>query len=66
VDELTKQREQLDELKHLINSLNIFKERMPPLVFMVDLFSMRDEINYLSGYIDCMVNFGIELPPESL
>jgi len=64
MDELKKQRKELDELKYLVNGLNIFRPRLPAGVFTVDLYSMMEEIEYLCGYLDCMMNFGIQLLPE--
>ena len=65
MNELKAQRKNLDELKHLTNSLNIFKHRLPPFLFTTDLNYMLDEIKYLSGYINCMIKFNINPLPES-
>ena len=64
MNELEKQRAGLDKLYYLVNSLNIFKCRLPPAVFHWDLNEMIKDIQYLSGYIDCMLKFEIEPLPE--
>ena len=61
MDELIEWRGKLAQLKLLVNGLNIFKNSLPPFVLMTDLYSLLEELNYLSGYIDCMIKFKNEL-----
>ena len=55
MDEIKRQREQLDELHRLVNSLNIFVPSLPAGVFTCDLYSMLERITYLKGYLDSML-----------
>jgi len=65
MNELIQLRSELDQLKHSVNRLLYFRRRLPPGVFGTDLYTMLEEINYLKGYLDCMISFEVELPPES-
>lgn len=60
MDELQQQRKQLGELRKLVNSLNICKDDLPPGVVLTDLDYFMREIDYLRGYLECMINFQIE------
>lgn len=62
MDEIEQQRKQLDDLHHLVNSLNIFISVMPPFLVETCLVSFLNDIKYLSGYLDCMLKFKINLP----
>ncbi|MCL2229402.1 MAG: hypothetical protein FWC00_06310 [Firmicutes bacterium] len=62
MDKFTKQklvehRAELDELKKLVFRLNVFRQDLPSGVLMTDLYTMLDEIKYLMGYLDCMLEF---------
>ena len=62
---LKKMKQELDQLKYLLNSLSLFINRLPPYLLGADLSSFIDDIKYLCGYVDCMIKFEIQLLPES-
>jgi len=65
MDKFTKQklvehRAELDELKKLVFRLNVFRQDLPSGVLMTDLYTMLDELKYLMGYLDCMLEFDVK------
>jgi len=66
MDELHEFQKKLAEFKKLLNSMNyLLYYRMPPLLIETNLDILRDEIKFLTGYVDCMVHNKIPLLPES-
>ncbi|MCL2229359.1 MAG: hypothetical protein FWC00_06080 [Firmicutes bacterium] len=60
---LVEHRAELDELKKLVFRLNVFRQDLPSGVFMTDLYTMLDELKYLMGYLDCMLEFDVKFLP---
>ncbi|MCL2229364.1 MAG: hypothetical protein FWC00_06105, partial [Firmicutes bacterium] len=57
---LVEHRAELDELKKLVFRLNVFRQDLPSGVLMTDLYTMLDELKYLMGYLDCMLEFDVK------
>ena len=62
MENLQQMRKELDQLKYFLNSFHIFLETFPPHMIGTDLRSLIDDVNYVCGYIECMVTHQISLP----
>ena len=63
MDELGEMRKNLaDFKKNAVRLLNATDYRLPPKLIETDLDTLLDDIKYLCGYLDCMIQFKIELP----
>jgi len=61
--ELEQAAADLEDLKKLISKVNVLFHKLPRNIVQPDLEELREYIIRLQGYIDCMVNFQIELLP---
>jgi len=61
MEKLKEIRKELGELKYLVNKF-LYQEGLP---ILTDLESFLDEIKQVCGYVDCMIDNQIDLPPES-
>ena len=66
MNELDKLANELPELQRLVINLDSFIDRLPPGLVSTCLFVLLDDIKYLAGYIDCMINFKIEPLPDKI
>ncbi|MCL2228662.1 MAG: hypothetical protein FWC00_02405 [Firmicutes bacterium] len=57
MDEIKRVREDLPKLYNLVNRLNHFVPSLPSGVFTTDMDDMLEKMNYLMGYLDCMLEF---------
>ena len=62
MEQFKKLRDDLNELGHLVNGLNISLDMFPPYLLSTDLYSFLNEIQYMKGYVDCMLKFNVQPP----
>lgn len=55
-------RKELVELKKGVYGLAWIYHLLPESLTQIDYEEILDEVKYLCGYVDCMMNFNIELP----
>ena len=54
-DELKTLQEDLHKLKPLVNGLNLYIDKLPPFLMSTEVGAFLDDVKYLCGYVDCMV-----------
>jgi len=64
MDELREIHGRLERLKHLLNHFIMDLDRLPPYMVGGDPYAFLDDVKYICGYVDCMIENGIELLPE--
>jgi len=64
VSELLKIKEELKEFKKSVVNISYLYQRLPDSLNQIDCEELLDEIKYLRGYLDCMIEFNIDLLPE--
>ncbi|MCL2228306.1 MAG: hypothetical protein FWC00_00590 [Firmicutes bacterium] len=61
MEKLVKMRQELEDFKRSVGSINAFVNcKLPEKMYSFDFDELQDYLKYLCGYIDCMIDF--ELP----
>jgi len=66
MDELKQIKKELGEFKKCIINLSLMYLRMPKSLLQINVDDLMDEIKYLCGYVDCMIECNIPLLPEPI